>query len=339
MTTMVDRYIEVALSRIPGGSRNDVEREMRGMIDELVDGRIEQGEEPDIAIEHVLNELGNPRDLAREYGDGRRYLVGPDQYDSYVDLLKAMLTRVLPFVTVIVFMVQLLGSDESDIVPAVLDAVGESVWMTLNAAVHIVFWVTVVFVVLDRTGASAPGDQRRWTVADLPAPRTRRQIPVADALTGLAFTLLIGIFLVIVYRGGVDLFTRDGEGILSAGSVPFFNPDIPQSMAWLVLVLLAADTVVECLKLNVGNWTRGITGATVLLAVVWAVVAMVIIGRWGLVNPGIGSEMSDDLAEIFLSSWFELSVLAVAIASSAIDIWDAVRGYLAWRTPDDEWSV
>ena len=53
MTTMVDRYIEVALSRIPGGSRNDVEREMRGMIDELVDGQVDDPRRVDYLKAHL----------------------------------------------------------------------------------------------------------------------------------------------------------------------------------------------------------------------------------------------------------------------------------------------
>ncbi|HYH12463.1 MAG TPA: permease prefix domain 1-containing protein, partial [Thermomicrobiales bacterium] len=313
MTALVDRYIEVALTGVSSGTRADVEREMRGMIDELVEARVERGERPERATEQVLNELGNPRVLARQYDDGKRYLIGPDQYDTYIDLLRMLLTRVLPLITMIIFVVNLIGSD-APVMSAVGSAVGEALLSTLWIGVMISFWVTVVFAVLERTGNPAISSGSPWSVTDLPEEAPRRQITVADALTGLGFTLVIGTILVVVYRSGMDMYIGD-EAV--DGTVPFFDPEIPQTMAWLVIGLLVADAALEVVKLSIGFWTRPITVATILLAGVWAVVAMVIIGRWDLVNPGITAVTSDEVADIFLSSWFEMSVLAVALASSA----------------------
>ena len=46
-----------------------------------------------------------------------------------------------------------------------------------------------------------------------------------------------------------------------------------------------------------------------------------------------------DVADVLPRPWFELSVLASALIASAISMWEALRGYIAWRPPASEWSV
>jgi hypothetical protein len=337
MTTLIDRYVDEAASHVGAGAREEVRREIHGMVDELVEARLAQGEPEAVATEGVLNQLGNPRRFARAYAGEQRYLIGPRHYDEYIGLLTAIASRVLPLVAIVAFAANLLAG-EGNVGRLVGDALAEALWITFMGGVQIAFWVTVVFAVMERerrSGSDVETASEGWTVADLPPVKPERKISMGDALTGFGFTVFIGVILILVYRNGINLYLDDALD----RTVPFFNPDIPSAMPWLVIGLLAAEAVLEVIKYAVGYWTRAIAGTQVALNVAWIGVALVIIGVWDLVNPGIRGAVDDNVADLFLGPWFERSVLATALVVSAISIWEAARGYLQRRPQPDPWSI
>lgn len=342
MTGLVERYVDEAMSGVGAGSRDELRREISGMVDELVEARVALGESPDTATEGVLNELGNPRRLARQYDSDHRYLIGPKHYDDYIRLITAIAWSVLPLVAIVIFGAKLLEGDGSD-VRLVGGAAAEALWTTFFIGVQFVFWVTVSFVVMERQQdpqvAAERSDGDGWTTADLLPEKPKRQISMADALVGLGFTVFIAIIFVLVYRNGINMYLGDEGRSAIDGKVPFFNPDIPTAVAWLVLGLLVADGLLEIVKYAAGYWTRLVAFTQVALNVVWIGVALFVLGTWDLVNPGIRGAVHDDVADVFLADWFEQSVLAIALVTAVIAIWEAVRGYLAWRPEPDQWSV
>jgi hypothetical protein len=342
VTNLVDRYVDEATSRVGASTRDEVRRDIHGMVDELVEARMAQGEPPDAATEQVLNELGNPQRLARQYDGEHRYLVGPRHYDDYVRLLMAICWSVLPLIAIVIFGANMLEGDGT-IGGLVGGAIVDALWTTFIVGVQIAFWVTVAFVVMERTegGATAEvaSDRDEWTVVDLPPVVPKRQISMADALVGLGFTVFIGAILVLLYRNGISMYLGDEASASIDGFVPFFNPEIPASVAWLVLGLLVADALLDVTKYAVGYWTRFVSFTQVALNVVWIVVGLLVLRAWDLVNPGIRGSVDEGLADFFLADWFEQAVLAVVLVTAAIAIWEAVRGYLAWRPADDPWSV
>jgi hypothetical protein len=341
MTTLVDRYVDEASSHVGAGSREEVRREIHGMVDELVEARLAHGEPEDVATTRVLNELGNPRRFARDWSGEQRYLIGPRHYDEYVGLLTAVATRVLPLVAIGAFAVNLLAGDGS-VGRLVGEALGRAAWVTVSAGVQIAFWITVVFVLIERGQrgeTDAAPDRDGWTVDDLPPVKPARQISVGDALAGLGFTVFVGVMLTLVYRNGITMYLGDERRAALDQTVPFFNPGIPSAVAWLVLGLLVADGILEIGKYVVGSWTRAVTVAQVVLSLAWAGVAMVVLGGWDLVNPGIRDAVDEGVADIFLGPWFEQTVLVSVLVVSAIAIWEAVRGYLRHRPQPDPWSI
>lgn len=342
MTNLVDRYVDEATSRVGEGARDEVRRDIHGMVDELVEARVAQGDAPDAATERVLNDLGHPQRLARQYDGERRYLVGPRHYDDYVRLLMAIGWSVLPLIAIVIFGANMLEGDGA-VGGLVGGAILEALWTTFIVGVQIAFWVTVAFVVMERTEGEVTSevstDQDEWTIADLPPEAPKRQISMADALVGLGFTVFIGVILVLLYRNGIAMYVGDEARASIDGFVPFFNHDIPETVAWLVLGLLVADALLEITKYAVGHWTRVVAFTQVALNLVWIVAGLLVLRAWDLVNPGIRGSVDDGLADFFLADWFEQAVLAVLLVTSVIAIWEAVRGYLAWRPEPDRWSV
>lgn len=64
---MVDRYIYAVIQKLPQDQRKDIADELRGLIEDLLNERVEDGEVTDEDIEAVLRSLGHPRKLADKY--------------------------------------------------------------------------------------------------------------------------------------------------------------------------------------------------------------------------------------------------------------------------------
>ena len=83
---IIDRYIYDVVRRLPPNQRQDIERELRSLIEDMLESGPENRN-----VEDVLKELGNPLDLARQYRGDSQYLIGPENFDSYTFVLKIVL--------------------------------------------------------------------------------------------------------------------------------------------------------------------------------------------------------------------------------------------------------
>lgn len=93
---LIERYVYDVARRLPEKDREDVKKELRANIyDMLPDG---MGDE---AVKKVLYELGSPASLAEKYRTRPRYLISPAYFDEYVNALK----WILPLVGVLVMLI------------------------------------------------------------------------------------------------------------------------------------------------------------------------------------------------------------------------------------------
>ncbi|HLR66794.1 MAG TPA: hypothetical protein VK105_06585, partial [Virgibacillus sp.] len=88
---LVDRYIYAVTQKLPQAQRRDIADELHGLIEDMRDERAETSKTSENDIEEVLLELGNPRELADKYRGTKRYLIGPNIFDTYILILKIVL--------------------------------------------------------------------------------------------------------------------------------------------------------------------------------------------------------------------------------------------------------
>src|SRR5690554_2970853 len=90
MNTLIERYIYAVTKRLPENQRKEIEIELRSLIDDMI---MSKSDEPNEAIiKEALLELGDPAELADQYRDKKRYLIGPDYIDQYFFVLKIVLS-------------------------------------------------------------------------------------------------------------------------------------------------------------------------------------------------------------------------------------------------------
>lgn len=307
--TLTDRYIAATVKSLPTSAQEDVRTELEASILDDVDARIEAGESPEQAERTVLTELGDPAVLAASYSNRPLHLIGPRFYLTWRRLLKLLLMIVPSCAFGGVALAQVLANASPG------EVIGQALGVALASVVHVSFWVTLVFVVLERTGADTG---LTWDVDQLPDWQdngTGR----SDLIASLIF-LGLGIAAVLwdQLRGFIHVA---GE------QVPILAPQLwPWWMIGL-LGLLVFEAVFAVVLYRRG-WSTGLAVVNTAVAVAFLSWAMTLLVR--------GDLFSAELAELALTNGVTqetLRTVAVVIGFSVVGItvWDIIDGWLKTR--------
>ena len=272
-TTLTDRYVTAAMRTVPEKQRDDLGAELRASIADQVDGRMENGEHHAAAERAVLTELGDPDKLAAGYTDRPLHLIGPKYYLEWWRLLKLLLWIVLPAAA---FGIALAETLEGQPIGSIIGGV---VVTLISVAVHLCFWTTLVFVIVERTGARA-GSFSEWSVDQLPEPR-QRGVGFADLIVSLVFLALAAGAVIWDLTIGFVPASVSGAG----EPLPFLNPALwPWWIAGL-FVLMALEATLAVVVYLIGRWTPALALANAVLALAFAVPALLLLSQGQLLNP------------------------------------------------------
>jgi hypothetical protein len=297
MTSLIDRYVYTALRRVPEQQRTDIDRELRASIDDAVDARVENGEPRDTAIEQTLLELGDPDVLADRYADRRQVLIGPDLFPVWRRLLLLLLSVVLPIVVGVVVVVTILDEGAFGAV------IGAAISSALTTAVHMAFWTTAVFAVLERTGVARSSLRTAWTPADLP-----KYEPGSQTAAQLAASVVWPVLLIVVLV--LQQFTFTDEPVLDPANWSFWWP--------FLIVVLVLECVYAVWVFRRGAWSHTVTLVNAGLAVLFWGPVIWLLASHNFFNPefiaGLDWGTADPLG------WLTTVCVIVAVASAVYDV-------------------
>lgn len=269
MTTLTDRYVHATVRSVPEARRDEIARELRASIHDMVGDRLENGEDHVTAERAVLTELGNPDRLAIQYTDRPNHLIGPRYFVIYQRLVLRLLLWIPVPVGIVVGAIELVDSGSSA-------AIGEGISTAITVALHVAFWTTLSFAILERTGGETGLPE--WTVDHLPDLPAERDVSVPDSIVTLV--LLAGLAVVLVgqhFRSWVE----DGNG----DNVPVFDAGAWQPWLLLVLGSLAVDAVVQVMLMRTGRWTMPLAATYVVSGLLFVVPAVYLSLQEQLFNP------------------------------------------------------
>jgi hypothetical protein len=315
--TLTDRYLAAVTQHLPHDQAPDVTRELRATIEDTIEARVAEGADPAEAEREVLMEMGRPELLSAEYGGRSLWLIGPALYPDYVRLLRVLvptLLTVLGVVWVIGLVVEGAGS--------VGEVVTSGLGLLWQAGVQLLFWVTVVFAVLERTRPEAERGRPlvEWTPDHLPEVSSGRQIGRVEGAFGVLF---LGLLL---------LFVLDNLAGVSFGTdfVQLLDPEM--SPAWKVglVAVVAASVAVEVVKLVAGRWSMGLAVANAAVDLLFLGVVAVLWLRDELLNPGL-DEALEDITEALGATadpaWWDTTVAITLAVFVVVTVWDLVDGF------------
>lgn len=305
--TLTDRYVDAAMRTVPEAQRSDLAAELRGSIDDQIEARVAEGENPAAAERAVLTDLGDPDKLAAGYTDRPLWLVGPRYFLDWWRLLKLLLWIVPACAAFGVSLAMVLDGKSFG------EIIGALVPLLLTVVVHIAFWTTLIFVILERTGhetmTSGP-----WTPDQLPEPR-QKGVGLGDMITSLAFLVIMaGVVLWDLFVGFVP--TAPGLSFLDPGLWPW----------WIIglFLVMALEAALAIVVYEVGRWTIGLAVANGILNLVIAVPALWLLFEGRLINPAyfptIIPDSGDEVGTII--------TVIIGFVIAGVAIWDTVDASL-----------
>lgn len=309
--TLTERYISATVRSLPPESQEDVRAELAASIADAVEARLDQGEEPEVAEREVLTGLGDPAVLAAGYADRPLHLLGPRHYLTWRRLL-ILLLWIVPACALVG-----VGLSQALIGAGVGTIIGQAISTALTAAVHVAFWTTLVFVILERTGADTG---ERWSVDDLPEPKetgTGR----ADLIASL---VVLGLVLAaLAWDRLIGLVRIEGDW------VPVLHPGL-WSLWTAVLVAIVLGEAVHAVVLHArGRWSTGLAVMNTVLAVAFVSWALTLFGNGRLLNPEL-LELARTVGGIDAEAMHTLGVILV-LSILVIAVWDVIDGWVKTR--------
>lgn len=305
--TLTERYIEATVRRLPADAQDDVRRELDASIADAIEARTDRGEPRDDAERATLTEMGDPAALASGFADRPLHLIGPRFYLVWLRLFKVLIWS-LPAVTAVAG-----GIGHAVVGASIGTVIAEAIVLAINVALHTAFWLTLTFVVIERSGADAP---KLWNVDMLPET-TDNDTGWTDAIASLIFlAIAVGAIVWDALRGLVWI-ENEWVSVLSAELWPW----------WIMALfaIMAAETAFVVLRAIRRRWTVAFATWRTVLTVLFVSWSVTVLGRGIVFSP----ETVALLAERNVGDEV-LAILAILFGASVVMIaaWSVI---FAWR--------
>ncbi|WP_208586876.1 HAAS signaling domain-containing protein [Gracilibacillus suaedae] len=326
---MIDRYIYAVTQKLPQSQRKDIAEELRSLIEDMLEERV-QGENVTVNdVEEVLMELGNPRQLAQKYKGTKNYLIGPELFDSYMLVLKIVLISTAIAIS-ITFIIKTIINPVT-----ILDHFVELIVAFVTALPAAFGWTTFGFAIADHFGDIKAKDLEigtEWKPSDLaPIPDEKRQIKYCEPIVSITFyTLLIIMFVFSNEYLGVWIF-QDGFSDV----VPFLNNETYTTSLLFLILIMGIGITKECLKLIYGKWTYKLVTYIAIVNVISTIAVLFMINGNAFWNPdflleltqaGVITENSDGYRTV--SMIWNQSTLWILVLLVVGLIWELIDGLI-----------
>ena len=185
----IERYLDAIAVELPQEKQQDIIREIRANLLDVVDAaREEQGRElTDAELGQIIQQQGHPVDVAQRYAPDLPLVASED-----MPLYRSVLWHSAAVVGVLVLLKGLTGLIHADSLN-VLRLLISMAYNFLDQFATVLLLVTAIFYGAAHAGWTKVWRQRRWQATDLPKhPRAR--IRLSDCITDLtssAFLLLL----------------------------------------------------------------------------------------------------------------------------------------------------
>lgn len=284
MSSLVDMYVAQVIRRLPENSRPDIARELKATLADMVEERLANGtagsDTAQAAERAAVEELGDPAQLALQYQDNPRYLIGPELYPAFIGLTKWLLPLVVltsAFVNAVVY-----AATASD--AAIGGMIGAMVGNSVVALLIATGVVTALFAFgerylpeKDKAEMTKSVGYVDWDADHLYEEAPSRRIPRGETITSIVFLVFLAALPALpssfFYVGHLN----------DAGS--FVNPALWNGWIPAYFLFVAGLIVVEAWKLTVGHWTAPILLTGLLMDVVFALFLSLAVMTQDILDP------------------------------------------------------
>ena len=307
-SSLTERYIAVAVRSVPEKTRADLAAELAASIADQIDARVESGEPEAVAERAVLEQMGDPDRLSAEYADRPSHLIGPRYYFDWLRLLKLLIWIVVPIATFAIALARVLsGGTVGDVMASIFSG-------ALSVGIHVAFWTTLVFVILERTSPGKSGPLAPWSLDRLPDPIRRASLP--DLVASLVFLAIVVLAIVWDRLIGVAWIDDDVMPLLDQALWPWWITGL--------FVLIIAEAALAITVYRSGGYTVALAVINAVISAAVAIPAIVLLADGRLVSP----ELMDRLFGLVGDDVTSILTVAGCFGIGAIAAWDAIDGFV-----------
>lgn len=319
MSALTEIYVDNVVRHLPENTRADIAAEITATIDDTVEARL--GEDPQPNPEHtaavereVLEELGDPAVLSREYSNSPQHFIGPKSYPLFLWTLR----WILPIVGLIAVLANVVVTVATTPDVQLGELIGSTVGNTVSALLTAFAVIAIIIGLGDRRADGAalprmPGQQKgAWTIDDLDRRDVRGRQIRAEAALGLVFILALATIPFIptslLYVGHIN----------HGGT--FINPDLGTGWLlgyWGFLALLAVVEIIRFVNASTRPTVAIIGG---IIDVAMAVFLTIALLTQPVLHPELTSTANADIQQII-----------TAIAIWIITVWDQASTWRIYR--------
>lgn len=291
--SLTDRYVYAVVKHLPAKQREDIEMEIRSLVDDMLHDLYPDKEADPESVSAVLAELGNPSVLADRYRDKKTFLIGPEYFDVYFIVLKIVLAAVTGGMVIAMTLKNVVTPPANFLIFA-----AELVSTVLGAVFQGFAWVTIIFALIERYAdpsvkndlSDIKGISKPWKPEDLPLiPEKNALIRKSEPIVGIIFGVL---FLVVLNTApqiiGV-IFTLNE----SAQMIPFFNLDHFSNFLPLLNVIICLGLLKESFRLFEGKHTLRLSAASLILGACSLVLTISVISNPDFWNQNFVQDFAD----------------------------------------------
>ncbi len=294
---LIDRYIEAVVKYLPVKQRPDIEKELRTLIEDMLQQRTGERAPEQADVEAVLTELGDPRKLTDNYRGTGRYLIGPVFFEIYWLVLRIVMAAAGGGV-LIATAVSLAANPTGDVFAALSRILGS----LFSALVSSFGFVTLIFALNERFNDQGREEleklQEKWTPAMLPPKsvpslKIKRGDPIAAIIFGIIALIIVNVNLDMI---GI-FYQHNGLNYMT----PLFSDLIHVFIPWISLSI-GVMILIEGLKLFTGRWTVSIILGTLVQKILGLVIALQMFADARILNSGFFSKI-DELFNTSHAAW------------------------------------
>ena len=334
---LMERYIYQVVRRLPREQRREMSLELQELIGDM--------RETEPSMEAVLTRLGDPAVFARQYQDGRHYLIGPEYYDTYGWFVKIVL--ICTVVTVLVvsglegvregLMLSGVNGAESVFLSAVY-GIGGGLANLASACIGVFGGITLLFAAIERGLVKVDRKkEKQWNVRELegasgrktlwtpdylsPVPNKKAVISRGDSIVSIVFLVIFCILLIFAPRFFSAVFPEGQATVV----IPVFNLEQWNRILPFFLLSLLIGLGDEIFRLVAGHYCKPVMISSLVCGCLQLVLAFLVLKVFPFWNPDFAVQLQVQLGDQippalagFLARWNGDTVSSILFAFLAV---------------------
>ncbi len=280
----IARYIYAVTRHLPQKIRADVEKELDGLISDMLEERCARKTPTEDDVRAVLTELGTPEELAAKYsGYENRALIS----GAYLLLYRRIIRLVLPIAASGIALAGLLSvivewNPGPDVYRFIGETLGRVIGGAIAGTVQAFAVVTIIFAVLEHKKVPLKTGDMFSNLPPVPVGHAR--IKPHEPILGMMWAIL-GAILLIGFPQIIGAWFTD------TGWIPVFNTGIFRTFWPLILLWTAMSIVKETVALIDGQHTIRLAVVTAVANVVTMATFPIVFLNQNLMNPDFSARI------------------------------------------------